>query len=393
MKILFISHSSPLKEGGAETRTREVAFRLSQLGHKVTILCGKTDVGDPDVTEVNGVKIISKKTLPNVLLKRYPYPHYFSLAAANFFLMLYIPSFLRGQQFDLIREDCAPFPPTFLLSLARLPTAKRIAVTHMLSRTLTGWIKYYGPVFGSVGFVMDRLLRSGKLKYDRIICAAKWFADEMKQSPAIANKVCYVPNGVDLEEFSPALIRRDNNGQIRLLSVGRLAETKGHRYVIEALSLLKPDYPSIRLDILGNGPLKERLKELTRQLAVADMVQFCPPVAHSQMPKLYHNYDFLVMPSIWEGLPVSLIEAMASKLPIIAADIPAIKDVLDADSAAFSSKENARDLADTLKWAFENADEARAHAESAYEIVKRYNWTATAMQEIDEFDDREASKL
>jgi len=383
MRILFISHSSPLKEGGAETRTREVAFRLSRLGHQVTILCGKTDASDPDVAEVNGVRIIAKKTLPDLLLRRYPYPHYVSLAAANCFLMFYVPAFLKTDEFDLIREDLAPFPPTFLLSLVRLGAGRRVAVVHMLSRTLRGWVKHYGLVFGLAGFAMDRLLRSGWLKYDRIICAAKWFADEMKEYPAIADRVCYVPNGVNLDEFSPARLRENNNGDIRLLSVGRLAETKGHRYVIEALSYLKRDYPGTRLHILGNGPLKDRLKELTRKLGVADMVEFRAPVAHSEMPRLYHDYDFLVMPSIWEGLPVSLIEAMASKLPIIASDIPAITGVVDSESATFALKEDARDLADKLMWAFQHREEGRKHADAAYEIAKNYDWRVTASQEIE----------
>src|SRR6185295_4368594 len=143
MRILFISHSSPLKEGGAETRTREVALRLARSGHTVTILCGKTSADDPSVTEVSGVKIVTKKTLPDWLLRKYPYPHYFSLAAANLFLMFYVPAFLRLSKFDLIREDLAPFPPTFLLSLVRLSVGRRIAITHMLSRTLRGWTKYY----------------------------------------------------------------------------------------------------------------------------------------------------------------------------------------------------------------------------------------------------------
>lgn len=383
MRILFISQSSPLKEGGAETRTREVAFRLALSGHTVTILCGKTDADDPPVIEVNGVRIVSKKTLPDVLLRRYPYPHYFSLAAANLFLMFYIPPFVREGKFDLIREDLAPFPPSFLLSLAHL-RARRIAVTHMLSRTLKGWTKYYGLVFGVAGFVMDRLLRSGVLKYDRIICAAKWFADEMKESPAIADKVCYVPNGVNLEEFSPAPPGLNDNSHIRLLSVGRLAETKGHRYVIEALSYLKLDYPDTKLDILGNGPLKRSLREISQRFGVADMVEFRAPVGHAEMPELYHRYDFLVMPSIWEGLPVSLIEAMASKLPIIATDIPAITDVLGMDSATLASKEDARDLAEKLRWAFQHPDHVRKHAQSAYEIAKRYDWAATASQEVEE---------
>jgi len=384
MRILFISHSSPLKEGGAETRTREVALRLARSGHTVAILCGKTSANDPPVTVVNGVKIVSKKTLPDWLLRKYPYPHYFSLAAANLFLMFYVPAFLRGSKFDLIREDLAPFPPTFLLSLVRLSVGRRIAITHMLSRTLRGWTKYYGRVFGLAGFVMDRLLRSGALKYDRIICDAKWFVDEMKESAAIANKVSYVPNGVNIDEFVPATPGSTSNGRIRLLSVGRLAETKGHRYVIEAMSYLKQDYPGMKLDILGNGPLKGRLREMSLRLGVSDMVEIRPPVGHSEMPKLYHRYDFFVMPSIWEGLPVSLLEAMASKLPIVATNIPAITDLLDADSATLVSKEDGRDLAEKLRWAFQHPEQVSEHAESAFEIAKKYDWAVTASQEVEE---------
>lgn len=388
MKILFISHSSPLKEGGAETRTREVALRLAQSGHQVTILCGQTAVDDPPTSQVNGVRIVTRKTLPDFLLRRYPYPHYFSLAAANLFLMFYVPAFLRQERFDVVREDVAPFPPTFLLSLVRLPVARRIAITHMLSRDLRGWIKYYGAVFGFAGFLMDRLLRSGWLKYDRIICAARWFADEMKKHPAITDKVRFVPNGVNLEEFTPLGRRQNDNGEIRLLSIGRLAETKGHRYAIEAMARLKSTYPHLRLVIVGNGALRVPLSELAAALGVADRVEIRAPVAHREMPALYSTHDFFVMPSIWEGLPVSLIEAMASKLPVVATDIPAITGVLDEQSATFVEKENAGDLADKLRWAFEHRSIVQGYADSAYEIARQYDWAVTARMEIEDANDR-----
>lgn len=383
MRILFISHSSPLKEGGAETRTREVAFRLAKLGHQIIILCGKTDVDDADAVEVDGVKIISKKILPRWLLKSFPYPHYVSLAAANFFLMFHIFFFLRKEKFDVIREDMAPFPPSFLLSLVRFPAAKkRLAIVHMLSKTLRGWIKYYGLIFGFAGYIMDRLLRSNLLKYDRIISASQWLADELKESPQIANKVYFVPNGVDLKKFANPRCR-PNNGSLRLLSVGRLVENKGHRYLIEALARLKNDCPTITLDILGNGPLKVALLELAKELEVEDRVEICPPITHQRMPQLLTEYDFFVMPSLWEGLPVSLIEAMASKLPILATKITAFTAILDEGSAIFAATEDAADLAEKLKWAYEHRSEVLQYAESAYKIAKKYDWNITAKQEIE----------
>ena len=382
MRILFISHSSPLKEGGAETRTREVAFRLARQGHSVTILCGKTHLQDPEISEVKGVKLICKKTLPDFILKRYPYPHYVSLAAANFFLMFYIRSFLRNEGYDLIREDICPFPPSFLLSLVRVHS-RRIAITHMLPGTLKDWVRFYGPFFGPAGFLMDKLLRTGMLKYDRVISDSRWFAEELRGHPKIANKVVFVPNGVDLADFKPS-VRRAANGEIRLLSVGRLVETKGHRYLIQALSDLVGEYPGIKLDVLGNGQLRDELVLLASELGLSAQIRFRPPVSHQEMPQLYSEYDFFVLPSLWEGLPVSLIEAMACKLPIVATSIPAIMDVLDARSATLSPEENAPDLADRIRWAIEHPIDVAEYAERAYEAARLYDWDVTARQEIEQ---------
>lgn len=384
MKILFICKCSPLKEGGAEARSKEVAFQLAAMGHEVTILCARTDVQEPPEETRNGVRIICKKVLPDWLLKRAPYPSYFSLGASSLFLMFRIPALLRKEKFDLIREDISPFPPSGLLSLKRLPARKRIAVTHNLSGTLKGWMKFYGPVYGLAGYFMDRLLRSGALKYDRIICDGKWFADELKQFPKIADKVVYVPNGVNLELFKSNGTKPHDSGAIRLLCVGRLVETKGHRYLIEAMAKIKSEFPDVELDIVGDGRLKQQLREMAEQFGVGNMVEFLPLVTHDEMPGVYRRYDFFVMPSVFEGLPVALIEAMASKLPIIATDIPGVTSILDSSGATLASSESATDLAEKMRWAFLHRKEVLQKACVAYEIARRYDWQITARQELDE---------
>jgi glycosyltransferase involved in cell wall biosynthesis len=322
--------------------------------------------------------------LPDWLIRRFPAPHYYSLAAANLFLMFHIYLFLKKEKFDLIREDISPFPPSCLLALVTLLASRRIAVIHNLPRTIRGWVRYYGPLYGTAGFMMDRLLRSGKLKYDRIICDGKWFADELKQYPKIRDKIDYIPNGVDLEVFANKKNSGITSKPTLLLSVGRLVETKGHRYLIEALSLLKADYPQVRLDILGDGPLKSSLTHLLKKLDLQDRVRFRSPVNYEEMPKIYTEYDLFVMPSIFEGLPVSLIEAMASRLPIVATNIPGIAGIVDDRSATLSPSQNAQDLADKLRWAFEHTSDILQKAESAFQIAKKYNWDVIANQEIEE---------
>jgi len=274
MRILFINKASLRHEGGAEIRSKEVAKRLVSLGHDVVVLAAKTNIKELELERYQGIQLYHKKVLPDWVIRRFPAPHYLCLAAANLFLMFHIYFLLKGEKFDIIREDISPFPPSFLLSIVRLPALKRIAIVHNLPRTLKGWLRFYGPVYGFVGFLMNCLLRSGKLKYDRIISAGKWFADELKQSPKIASRVSYIPNGVDLQQFCNRKTQPCNPELVRLLSVGRLVETKGHRYSIEAISHLKDEYPRIKLDIFGDGPLKQTLGRLAEQLGVYDRVVF-----------------------------------------------------------------------------------------------------------------------
>jgi glycosyltransferase involved in cell wall biosynthesis len=383
MHILFINKASLRHEGGAEIRTKEVGKRLVLSGHEVVVLAAKTNINEPPFELYEGMQLHHKKVLPDWLIRRFPAPQYLSLAAANLFMMFHIYFFLQKEKFDLIRDDISPFPTSGLLALVTLPAAKRIAVIHNLPGTLRGWFRFYGPFYGMAGYIMARLLRSGKLKYDRLICVGKWFADELKRSPKIMNKIDYIPNGVDLEQFSNN--RRNTEGDMnpnRLLSVGRLVETKGHRYLIKAISLLRTEFLDVRVDLLGDGPLRSSLTQLIRRLGLQDMVRFRSPVRHEDMPKVYRQYDLLVMPSVFEGFPVSLIEAMASKLPIVATSIPGIAGIVDDRSAILAVSQNVPDLAEKIRWALEHKIETREKAKRAYHIAENYDWDIIATKEI-----------
>lgn len=400
MRILFLNKASLRHEGGAEIRTREVGKRLVSAGHEVVVLAAKTNIHDPpfemldpstrppstDSLRVNGIRLYHKKVLPDWLVKRFPAPRYLPLAAANFFLMFHLRFFLKKEKFDVIREDISPFPPSFLLAFVRLKVPKRIAVVHNLPGTLQGWLKSYGLLYGVAGFLFDRLLRKGWLKYDRIICVAEWLAVELKNFPKIAEKVVYVPNGVDLERFSriPPPLRGGGwgEGAIRLLSVGRLVELKGHSCLIEALALLKEEYPQVKLTLLGDGPLKNSLTRLAVKLGIGDCVEILPPVPYEEMPRVYREFDFLVFPSVSEGFPMVILEAMASRLPIVASDIPAVRGILDENTATLTASRNPADLAEKLKRAFEHPDVIDQKTAAAYSTVKRYDWNIIAGQEV-----------
>jgi glycosyltransferase involved in cell wall biosynthesis len=151
------------------------------------------------------------------------------------------------------------------------------------------------------------------------------------------------------------------------------------------LAHLKERRPGLRLDIVGSGPLHGALLDLARRVGVASQVAILPPVGHAEMPALYRRYDFFVMPSIWEGQPVSLIEAMASGLPVIATDMPSITDLLDAQSGTLFARESAAELAERIDWALANPAVVRQRASVAQEQARRYDWSATAALEAEAY--------
>jgi glycosyltransferase involved in cell wall biosynthesis len=120
-----------------------------------------------------------------------------------------------------------------------------------------------------------------------------------------------VPNGVDTEHFSPPSEPRED----LLLFVGALTEIKGVRYLVEALPRVLAAWPTYRLVLVGEGPLRAELTALAQKLGVGDRVEFTGPQTPAQVQAWMKRARLFVLPSIEEGLGVVLLEALASGTP------------------------------------------------------------------------------
>lgn len=182
---------------------------------------------------------------------------------------------------------------------------------------LKNWIVYY-PIEKWLSRYTDILITINKEDYRR---AKKNFH---------AKKIVYVPGvGVDTEKFAP---RKSGRDRIRaeldleerttlLLSVGELNENKNHESVIRAIQGLR----DITYVIVGKGEQKEKLEETARTCGVdLRLTGFRTDVAD-----FYDAADIYILPSIREGLNVSLMEAMASSLPCLVSDIRGNRDLID----------------------------------------------------------------
>lgn len=140
------------------------------------------------------------------------------------------------------------------------------------------------------------------------------------ENAQIRNTV-YVPNGVEFHRFQN--IKKRENIRIKFLFVGRLEKQKGIIYLIKAAEILrnKIDFEII---IVGEGSEAADLMKIVLELNLKEIIKFKGKVDEQILDKYYLGCDCFILPSLWEGLPLTLLEAAAAEMPIIASNVGGI---------------------------------------------------------------------
>lgn len=219
------------------------------------------------------------------------------------------------------------------------------------------------------------------------VCAALKHALVQRNIPE--NHIHVLPNGVDLELFQPMdreMARRQLGlaGTI-LLSVGHLVKRKGHDIPIRALTSL----PDMQLIVVGGGGTFEddneaELRQLARDLGVANRVHFAGAIAQTRLPLYYSAADILVLASAREGWANVLLEAMACGLPVIASRVWGTPEVITAPEAGVlmpdRSVEGLLTALTTLTGAMPDRSMTRRFAE-------KFSWEKTTQRQLILFND------
>lgn len=140
--------------------------------------------------------------------------------------------------------------------------------------------------------------------------------------------------GIAAHEFAAEPSARKPGESLRLISVGRLVHWKGFDLTLRALALARePGSDAISLDIIGTGDQRARLERLTRDLGLEDVVRFHGRVAeHSDVGDLVRRSHVFVQPTLRDGPPVAMMEAMSSGVPVLAAAFGAVPELVPAEA-------------------------------------------------------------
>jgi colanic acid/amylovoran biosynthesis glycosyltransferase len=141
-------------------------------------------------------------------------------------------------------------------------------------------------------------------------------------------KLHVVHCGIDTERFGPPEPPRSNEDPFRILTVGRLDNMKGVTLLIEALAGLRKRGIGATLTVVGDGPKRVDLERLAERRSVAEQVTWVGSVGQGRIRAHYHASDVFCLPSFAEGVPVVLMEAMATELPVVANHITGIPELV-----------------------------------------------------------------
>ena len=313
MKKKIIHFIFDLGRGGAETMLVRVIKELPEYEHIVVTLFAGNNFGDElQCSKLIYLDLASLFSLPVGIFK--------------------FRSIVKNEKPDLVHTHL--FWPTFVARLSVPKMIPLITTIHAFIVTSVEYRHWY------IRF-LDKL--SYRFRKSIIIAVAmgalKEYFSFLKIKPY---KTYTLYNFVDVDRFNVNTISTQKiQGMFKLVAVGALRLQKNYTYLINAMALLKDK--NIELDIYGIGNMQDQLQ---KQIDATGAKVFLKGEVNN-IQQLIARYDLFVMTSTFEGFSLSILEAMAMRMPLLLSDIPSFKEQCE-DNAWYFSLSDAKDLADKI---------------------------------------------
>jgi len=369
MRILITTPIFPPDVGGPATYTYESAKRLSSKGHKIKVVTFL----DSNKKEIEGVEIFTVKTRRNSLLRQ-------GIMFAKILWALREMDLLFAQDpvvvgFSSFLASKALSKPIILRFVGSISweTAFRFRET---SKFFEEFLKSQdGRLYTRVLLKLEKFILSN---VNKIVTPSFYLKDVLvKHYDLNPQKIVVIPNAIDLqsEELSPKM----RYGDPMIVTVGRLVPWKGIQEIIEVLPYLIRKYTNLVFLIVGDGPERDNLKKKVGTLGLRRHVVFLGALPREEVFHILKSADVFILNSRYEGLPHVVIEAMASKVPVVASNIKPNRELIENNVNGLlidiGSKEQ---LVNAIMSLLENQNMRRRISDEAYRTVENhFTWEKT----------------
>jgi len=352
MKILWYNWrdiKNP-EAGGAEVFTHEIAKRLVESGHDVTLFtatfpsCAKEEI-------VDGIRIIRAGS---------KYTVYWRARS-------YYKKFFANERYDVVIDEINTMPfftPKFVKNGEQI-----VALVHQLAREY--WFYETPFLISHIGyyFLENRWLRN----YVNIPTVTVSESTKKDLLGLGFKRVFIVPEGLN---FKPLDEVPQKESYPVVVYVGRLKRAKRPDHAIRAFKIVKEKFPKAELWIIGDGYFRKELEK-----TAFEGVKFFSGLSNEERRKLVRRAWVLVNPSIREGWGLNVIEANALGTPCIAYDVAGLRDsVVDKVTGLLARNGNIADLADKIAMVLKDEALRERLSRNALENAKRFSWDKTAVE-------------
>lgn len=310
MRILRIAQKLyPDVIGGGPYHVHALSRDQAAMGHEVTVATVATDPSLPAVDERDGYSI-----------RRFP-------AIASPLGNAISPALIRflrtTDDYDVVHAHSHLYSSTVAAALRRVIDNTPLVITNH------GLYSQSAPKA-----LFELYLRTiGRMTFEAADTVFCYTAVDKKRlrDRGVTNRIDVIANGIDIDRFTPegpSLDRVDDTAPT-ILFVGRLVAGKRPDTVIDTLSVVRSAIPNAQLLICGDGPLRTELTTRVSDESLGEAVEFLGRVSYEQMPAVYRSADVLILPSESEGFPRTVLEALATGLPVVTSNLPQLMDVVE----------------------------------------------------------------
>ena len=200
----------------------------------------------------------------------------------------------------------------------------------------------------------------------RIFCQTQADAEEIRNYVSRKKNIELIPNGINTDLFKPC---NSNNGYI--LWVGRFVAEKGLKYLVEAFGNIAKEFPNKKVVLVGYGPLEQEIMRRVDEKGLSNVFEHLGKCSQQEIAKLMRSCELFVLPSLQEGFPKSLLEAMACGKPVIT--IKSLKEIVNGAGITVDPA-NAGKLADAIREILSDPFEGEKMGLNGRKLVER-NWS------------------
>jgi len=353
MRIVHVTGYYPPHLGGMEYRTKDLSENFAKRGYPVEVITSNIGCRDG--------KLPSKKNLRIQYLRSFEFAHT-PIIPSLFLRLLLLP---KDSVIHLHISQAILSEITYLVCKIRgFPYIAHFHLDVKASGKFGFLLPFYKRFF--LGPVMRNADAVSVLTedYKNIVCKKYYIPKE---------KVFVIPNGT---YFKPSNNKeRRLHKPIRLLFVGRLSIQKNIPLLIKAFHNCIYKYKlALSLQIAGDGEKKEEIRKLVRKLGLEKYVTMLGNVPPQEVQKLYNQSDVFILTSSDESFGTVIIEAMVTKTPVIATNIPAVRNIIKDKVNGLLVHQDPKDVAKAISKLIKDPALRKNLINNAFHDVKKYNW-------------------